>query len=86
MPPTNKRRNRVATSTQFLSVEENWNAGLTVGYEFRVVKHLNLMFRLSGSVKDVLKSDNIWGKKLFPVQAGLTLSFDVLRIGDCGCD
>lgn len=65
---------------------ENWNAGLTVGYELRVVKHLNLMFRLSGSVKDVLKSDNIWGKKLFPVQAGLTLSFDVLRIGDCGCD
>lgn len=65
---------------------ESWNAGLTVGYELRVVKHLNLMFRVSGGVKDVLKSDNIWGKKLFPLQASLTLSFDVLRIGDCGCD
>ena len=65
---------------------ESWNAGLTVGYELRVVKHLNLMFRLSGGMKDVLKSDNIWGKKLFPLQASLTLSFDVLRIGDCGCD
>lgn len=65
---------------------ESWNAGLTVGYELRVVKHLNLMFRLSGGVKDVLKSDNVWGKKLFPLQASLTLSFDVLRIGDCGCD
>lgn len=65
---------------------ESWHAGLTIGYELRIVKHLNLMFRLSGSVKEVLKSGNIWGKKLFPVQAGLTLSFDVLRIGDCGCD
>ena len=65
---------------------ESWTAGLTVGYELRVVKHLNLMFRLSGGVKDVLKSGNVWGKKLFPVQAGVTLSFDVLRIGDCGCD
>lgn len=65
---------------------ESWTAGLTVGYELRVVKHLNLMFRLSGGVKDVLKSGNVWGKKLFPLQAGVTLSFDVLRIGDCGCD
>lgn len=66
---------------------ESWHAGLTIGYELRIVKHLNLMFRLSGSVKEVLKNgNNIWGKKLFPVQAGLTLSFDVLRIGDCGCD
>lgn len=65
---------------------ESWTAGLTVGYEVRVVKHLNLMFRLSGGVKDVLKSGNIWGKKIFPVQAGLTLSYDILRIGDCGCD
>lgn len=65
---------------------ESWTAGLTVGYELQVVKHLNLMFRLSGGLKEVMKSDNIRGEKLFPLQAGLTLSFDVLRIGDCGCD
>lgn len=65
---------------------ERWNAGLTVGYEYRIVKHLNLMFRVSAGMKDVMKTDAGFGKKLFPLQAALTLSFDVLRIGDCGCD
>lgn len=81
-----EKENVVGEDREIAGKTEAWNAGLTVGYELRVVKHLNLMFRLSGSVKDVLKKDNIWGKKLFPVQAILTLSFDVLRIGDCGCD
>lgn len=65
---------------------DRWNAGLTVGYEYRVVKHLNLMFRVSAGLKDVMKTEADSGKKLFPLQAALTLSFDVLRVGDCGCD
>lgn len=65
---------------------EKWNAGVTVGYEHRIVKRLNLMLRVSAGLKDVMNGSSAWNKKFFPLQTCLTLSFDVLRIGDCGCD
>lgn len=72
--------------SDFSTNMDNWNAGLTVGYEYRIVKRLNVMFRVSAGMKEVMKSHTVWGKTLLPVQACLTLSLDVLRIGDCGCD
>lgn len=65
---------------------DNWNAGITVGYEYQIVKHLNAMFRINAGMKEVMKNNRDFGKKLFPLQASLTLSFDFFRIGDCGCD
>lgn len=76
----------ISKENNFSGDMSSWNAGITVGYEYRIVKHLNAMFRLSAGMKEVMKSNGEWGKNLFPLQASLTLSFDFLRIGDCGCD
>jgi len=65
---------------------ENWSAGITVGYEHRILKHLNVMCRISGGMKEVVKKQFVLKDKLFPLQACITLSYDVFRIGDCGCD
>lgn len=65
---------------------ESWNAGIVVGYEHRIVKHLDVMLKVSAGAKELLKKNNSCGKRLYPLQASLTLSFDILRIGDCGCD
>lgn len=65
---------------------ESWNAGITIGYEHRIVKHLNIMLKVNAAVRELLTSDNSCGKRLYPVQASLTLSFDIFRIGDCECD
>lgn len=62
---------------------DRWNAGITVGYEHQIVKHLDIMFKVTGGFKEV--SGDGWNKRIFPLQANLTLSFDILRIGDCGC-
>ncbi len=70
-----------------LSREVNtWDGGITVGYERRLMKHLNLMFRVSAGLKDLLVKDNTFGGNLYPLRASLTLSFDIFRIGDCECD
>ena len=65
---------------------DTWNAGITIGYELRIIKHMNVMCRVSGGMKNVLKSQDMFGKKLYPIQATITLSYDIFRIGDCGCD
>lgn len=62
-----------------------WNAGVTAGYEYRLVKRLNLQFRVNAGVREVAEK-HPYGGRLLPVQACLTLSYDFLRIGDCGCD
>lgn len=64
----------------------SWNVGLTLGYEYQLVKHLNLMCRVSAGLQEVMKAGEGIGKKWFPAQICLTLSYDLLRIGDCGCD
>lgn len=73
-------------STDFSSNMDNWNAGLTIGYEYRIMKRLHAMFRVSAGAKEVMKKQSGWRKTLLPLQASLTLGFDILRIGDCGCD
>ena len=65
---------------------EDWQAGITIGYEHRIVKHLDIMCRVSGGLKEVVKKQPLVSDKLFPLQACITLSYDIFRIGDCGCD
>lgn len=65
---------------------ETWSAGITAGFEYRIVKRLHMMCRISGGVKEAVKKRTFFKDKLFPLQACVTLSYDILRIGDCGCD
>lgn len=65
---------------------DKWDAGIVIGIEQRIIKHLNLMFKINTSVKDLLKEADLYPRKMFPVQANLTLSYDIFRVGDCGCD
>lgn len=62
-----------------------WNAGITLGFEQQIVKHFNAMVRVSAGGRDILQKE-YGDKRFFPVQACVTLSYDILRIGDCGCD
>lgn len=65
---------------------KKWNAGLTFGYEYQIVKHLNVMCRVSAGLNDLMHSREVLGKKVFPLQACITVSYDIFRVGDCGCD
>ena len=65
---------------------EDWNAGVTIGYEHRIVKHLDLMCRISVGVREIVKQKQVWKDRMLPLHACITLSYDVFRIGDCGCD
>lgn len=65
---------------------EEWNAGLTFGYEYRIVKHLNVMCRVSAGLNALVHSRKILDKKVWPLQACIALSYDIFRVGDCGCD
>lgn len=65
---------------------DNWHAGVTLGYEHRIVKHLDIMCRINIGIKEVVRSQPFFSDKLLPVQACITLSYDIFRIGDCGCD
>lgn len=66
--------------------DKDWNLGLTLGYEYQLVKRLNVMCRASLGAREFLQTAYTAGKKFFPLHIGLTLSYDVLRIGGCGCD
>lgn len=66
--------------------DKEWNAGLTLGYEYQLVKRLNVMCRLSMGMRDVIKPEYVQGKSFLPLQASLAISYDILRIGGCGCD
>lgn len=65
---------------------EKWNAGLTFGYEYRIVKHLNVMCRVSAGLNTLVHSREVLDQKVFPLQACITVSYDIFRVGDCGCD
>lgn len=65
---------------------EDWNAGIVIGYEHRLAKHLNIMCRVNAGVKEILKDQTLFKDKLFPASVCVTLSYDIFRIGDCGCD
>lgn len=62
-----------------------WNCGLTIGYEHRIIKHLEVMFRCSAGLKEVTEY-KVTSSPLLPLQFSLAISYDILRIGDCGCD
>lgn len=64
---------------------DRWTYGIVAGYEQQLAKRLNLTLKISCSVKTIGESQAI-SKKQIPLQAGLTLSYDIFRIGDCGCN
>lgn len=64
---------------------ESWDAGFSAGFEQQIVKHLNVMLKISASVKNIIK-EKAPVSKIYPLQASLTVSYDIFRIGDCGCD
>lgn len=75
------------TGNEDATEPEKWDAGITLGAEQRLLKHLNLLFKISGSLKSITGTGTgIHPKNSFPLQAHLTISYDILRIGDCGCD
>lgn len=71
-------------SQPFFPVEiKKWNCGITAGYEQLFTSRLHLTFKIDyGLLSQIESSAN---KKFTPLKAGLTLSYDLLRIGDCGC-
>lgn len=66
--------------------DKDWNMGVTLGYEYQIVKRLNVMCRISAGVRELMKTEYTGGRSLFPLRMSLTISYDVLRIGGCGCD
>lgn len=62
-----------------------WDGGIVFGFEQQLIKRMNLTLKLSSSVKSIVNTP-LTDKKFIPLQAGLTLSYDLFRIGDCGCD
>lgn len=71
---------------KYESNTDKWDTGLTAGIEQKLLKHLNLLFKVSGSIKGLVKKEKQISRNIFPLQAHLTLSYDIFRIGDCGCD
>ena len=65
---------------------DDFGIGATIGYEYQIVKHFNVMFRLSTGIKELVKNQAFKDEKLLPLQASITLSYDIFRIGDCGCN
>lgn len=75
-----------SSSADYSDALESWNAGITFGYEHRIIKRLNIMCRFSVGLKEVTRGPKPWNDRLLPMQACITLSYDFLRIGDCDCD
>ena len=44
------------------------------------------MFRLSTGIKELVKNQAFKDEDLLSLQASITLSYDIFRIGDCGCN
>ncbi len=63
-----------------------WNGGVTLGYEHRIVKHLNIMCRMDAGVRDLMPREYVRNKHQIPVSVCLGISYDIFRIGDCECD
>ncbi len=62
---------------------KKWDYGLTIGYEHLFTRHLALALKINCGVQSL--TDDIDDKKFIPLKASLTLSYDLFRIGDCGC-
>jgi len=62
----------------------DWNYGVIAGYEQQIIKHLNLTLKISCGMQS-LGSTTLTSKKQIPLQTSLTLSFEIFRLGDCGC-
>lgn len=60
-----------------------WDYGFTLGYEQLFTRHLALSFKINCGVQSL--ADLPDNKKCIPLKASLTLSYDLFRIGDCGC-
>ena len=63
-----------------------WNGGVTLGYEHRIVRHLNVMCRIDAGVKDLMPREYAWNRHQNPLSVRLGISYDIFRIGDCECD
>lgn len=72
-------------TARLLSRQESprWDYGFTVGYERLFTRHFAMTFNIHCGVQPLF--DPSAGKKSMPFGASLTLSYDILRIGDCGC-
>lgn len=68
-----------------IEASDYFGIGLTIGYEYQIVKHFNAMFRLSTGIKELVNNQVFKDEKILPLQASITLSYDIFRIGDCGC-
>ena len=62
---------------------KKWDYGFTLGYEQLFTRHLALSFKINCGVQSL--ADLPDDKKCIPLKASLTLSYDLFRIGDCGC-
>lgn len=79
--PEGETQNPSLTFLPDMPEADKWDAGLTLGIEQQIVKQLFIMLRVSGSCKDILKQADFYPKKLFPFQANLTLSYNLLKLG-----
>lgn len=82
-------KNRIDASLNDVDValsdlSNQWGGGVTVGYERKLARSLNLMVRVSGGVNQLL--NDVPGKSVYPLQLSILLSYDMFRIGDCHCD
>ena len=62
---------------------KKWDYGFILGYEQLFTRHLALSFKINCGVQSL--ADLPDDKKCIPLKASLTLSYDLFRIGDCGC-
>lgn len=60
-----------------------WDYGFTLGYEHLFNRNLALAFKINCGVHSF--TDEIGDKKFIPLKASLTLSYNLFRLGDCGC-
>ncbi|MDR1755568.1 MAG: PorT family protein [Culturomica sp.] len=63
---------------------ESGSAGVVAGVEQIIGRNLYVTFTVNGSLTNMAPKEQ-FGSRLHPVQASLTVSYDLLRIGDCGC-
>ena len=62
---------------------KKWDYGFILGYEQLFTRHLALSFKINCGVQSLANLPD--DKKCIPLKASLTLSYDLFRIGDCGC-
>lgn len=63
---------------------KKWDYGFTAGYEQHFTQRLNLTFKVCYGIHSLLET-SFTDHKFSPLRGSLTLSYDLFRIGDCGC-